>query len=133
MSGDSRFIFCRPRAFVRVLKLRRTNLCGAGLVGRSLLEADLGGAKWDKPDLHRANLRAFDILEKAWFKLIGRAGFGPVTSGCLRRPGSRSRGLPCRDGVAQLGFTKADLPITAVADNRILSQDWRPEKMSAGR
>lgn len=58
MSGDNRFIFRKPRVFVRVLKLRRTNLCGAGLVGRSLVEADLGGAKWDEPDLHRANLRA---------------------------------------------------------------------------
>jgi uncharacterized protein YjbI with pentapeptide repeats len=66
MSGDSRFIFRRPRIFVRVLKLRRTNLCGADLVGRSLVEADLGGAKWDKPDLHRPNLRASDILEKAY-------------------------------------------------------------------
>ena len=66
MSGDTRFIFRKPRVFVRVLKLRRTNLCGADFVGRSLVEADLGGAKWDKPDLHRANLRASDILEKAY-------------------------------------------------------------------
>lgn len=35
MSGDNRFIFRKPRVFVRALKLRRTNLCGAGLVGRS--------------------------------------------------------------------------------------------------
>ena len=66
MSGDSRFTFRKPRAFVRVLGLRRRNLCGADLVGRSLVEADLGGGKWDKPDLHRANLRASDILEKAY-------------------------------------------------------------------
>ena len=65
MSGDSRFIFRRPRVFV-LSRLRRTDLCGADLVGRSLVEADLGGAKWDKPDLHRANLRASDILEKAY-------------------------------------------------------------------
>jgi len=66
MSGDTLFIFRKPRVFVRVLKLRRTNLCGAGVVGRSLVEANLGCAKWDKPDLHRANLRASDILEKAY-------------------------------------------------------------------
>jgi uncharacterized protein YjbI with pentapeptide repeats len=66
MSGDSRFIFRKPRVLVRVLELRRTNLCGADLVGRSLVEADLGGAKWDKADLHRANLGASDILGKAY-------------------------------------------------------------------
>ena len=68
MSGDSRFTFRKPRVFVRVLGLRRTNLCGADLVGQSLVEA-LDGAKWDYADLHRANLRAnlraSDILERS--------------------------------------------------------------------
>ena len=65
MSGDSRFTFRKPRVLV-CIKLRQTNLCGADLVGRSLVEADLGGAKWDKADLHRANLGASDILGKAY-------------------------------------------------------------------
>jgi uncharacterized protein YjbI with pentapeptide repeats len=56
MSGDSRSIFRKPRVLVHVLELRRTNLCGADLVGRSLVEADLGGAKWDKADLRKENL-----------------------------------------------------------------------------
>ena len=59
------------------------------------------------------------------------AGLRPVQADRPRRlwaanlgmpKAARSRGLRCRESVAQLGFTKADLPITAVADYRILAK-----------